>query len=450
VTGRSRLGGALVLALAVVVAGCSDKSNTVEPIHAEGTVSAPARPIVVDPLPDGWSVESVETRDFSPPMQSLYLPPGSTPEHGPALAVGQFPQETGYTTCNRGRPSGVTLDGPEPAPARLTRLGALTTIQGEISTDTPGYVFGRDLTVEQVLAAALAAHYPGWDEAEPPAGISALGLPDGFRRVATAPVVPNSTHVGETIRLTNADGTNTVTIAAYVGDAAADLMTRFWSATVLHEPCGNTKVRTVRNVDGTNVIVAAGAPQEIVDQVARGLRATDQKGFDAFRAKISDVPATALLDCLHIEPGPDVILEGTQNEVRWLIGIAPVGDRGFTCEDFVIDGQRQGASVGSGLGPSFAAPGTYNIDVLAGTSLIREGEALTTVAGTAPLSATRVVITTGSGSTTEAKLVAAGDPAKQYFGAFLREAGALPPSWTIVAYDAAGNEVGRHNPVPIG
>ena len=88
---------------------------------------------------------------------------------------------------------------------------------------------------------------------------------------------------------------------------------------------------------------------ETLDQVVASLIATDQSGFEAFRAKIGEVPAAALLPCLNVEPGPDVILEGTEENVRWLIGMAPVGDHGFTCTEYVVDGEQWGGS-GSGLG----------------------------------------------------------------------------------------------------
>ena len=73
-------------------------------------------------------------------------------------------------------------------------------------------------------------------------------------------------------------------------------------------------------------------------------------------------------------------------------------------------------------------PGSHDIEVLAGDSQIRDGEVLTTIAGTVPLTATRVEVSAGTGSTTEAKLVTTGDPAQQYFGAFLHQSGTAPPA----------------------
>lgn len=442
--------------LAVVIAaacGEDDSPATVAPIAATGTVSAPDRPIIVDPLPEGWSVESAEMRDYGTgPMQSLYLAPGSTPTRGPALVVGQYQQESGYTTCERGRPSDVVLDGPAPASTLLTRSGSLTTIQGEINTDEPGYVFGRDLTDNQVITAAHAAHFAGQIPEDPPATIGTRGLPDGFRKVATAPVVPNVTTPasGQMVRLTNADGTQDVSIVAYDGDRASDLLTQFWNATISKTPCGYRNRATALTIGDTEVLVGGHTSTETLDQIVANLTATDQSGFEAFRAKIGEVPAAALLPCLNVEPGPDVILEGTEENVRWLIGLAPVGDHGFTCTEYVVDGERWGGG-GSGFGPgAMQGPGSHDIEVLAGDSQIRDGQVLTTIGGTVPLNATRVEVSTGTGPTTEAKLVTKGDPAKQYFGAFLRQSGSFPPGATIVAYDAAGEEVGRHNPVPLG
>ncbi len=448
---RSTFGAWVIVALVAVAACTGDDDRSVTPVRVAGTVSAPARPIIVDPLPDGWSVERAEVLDDGAgPLQSLYLAPGSTPQHGPALAVGQFQQESGYTTCKRGRVAGLELDGPAPATARLTKSGPLITIQGEINTDTPGYIFGRDLTEKQVIAAARAAHYAGFDPAEPPAEIGAGGLPAGFRRVATAPVTPNAQRVGQVVRLTNADGTQRASIVAYDGDAAADLLTQFWSATVSKATCGYRNTATTRTIGGTNVLLGGHTSPEIIQRIAANLTATDQQGFERFRAKIGEVPAAALLDCLGVAPGPDVIIEGTADGARWMLGMAPVGDQGFTCSGVVIAGQYTELGAG-GLGPAMAAAGSHGIEVVAGpSSLIRDGEVLTTVGGTVPSSTTRVVISTGTGVTTEATLATSGAPAQHYFAGFLREPGSFPPSPTIVAYDAGGAEVGRYEPPPVG
>jgi hypothetical protein len=108
--------------------------------------------------------------------------------------------------------------------------------------------------------------------------------------------------------------------------------------------------------------------------------------------------------------------------------------------------------IGAGGGGAFRYPGSHDITVLTSSSTGRpDGSSLHVIGGTVPKTATRVVISNGAGVTTDATLVAGGtDPARQYFGGFLSPSSISQPamSITIVAYDAAGHEVGRSNPPP--
>jgi hypothetical protein len=454
VIGRSRLGTVVILAM-VTAAACSEDDGraTVEPIAAIGTISAPARPVIVDPLPKGWSVESAESwsaADQSVPasslagsMQTLYLPPGSTPESGPALVVGQYGEDNGSTLCGENRQTSSRLRGSEMPGGLVRRSGSLINVSGQANADEESYVLGRGVSDDDFFAAARAARFPNDAEAE----IPALGLPDGFRKVATARVIPNASNQGETIRLVNADADAYAEIVAYRGDAAADLLTQFWNATVVNQTCRD-QARTGLSIGSTSVTVE-GSTRDVVDQISKRLTATDAAGYAAFRARTADVPAQSRLTCLTFDPGPDVIIEGTADGARWMVGIAPVGDRGLTCSGVVIDGQYTDLGA-SGLGPAFAAPGSQGVEVLAGSSLIRDGEVLTTIGGTVPQTARRVVISTEAGVTTQATLTTTGDPPKQYFASFFRHPGGFPTQTTVVAYDAAGKEVGRYVPPPVG
>lgn len=445
-TGRG-LVGFLALTL-VIAAGCGAESalvNGSEPIHAPGIVSAPRRPIIVQPLPDGWSVSSAQPLDYLPgqsAMQALYLPPGSTPERGPALAVGEFGRDFGEVLCGFGRQSDVIASPGGFPGGRLVRSGTLSSIEGEVRTEQPTYVFGRELTETQLNTAASAAQFPESGVAE----IATHGLPSGFRRVASAPVIPNAVF-GEVIELRDASGNKSIRIGGYDGDAAADMLTRFWNATVVPEPCqSNYQHRKAHGaVDGADVYLTGNTSQALLEQVAANLTTTDQAGFEAFQAKTGDQPAAALLrGCQRGSPGASVIVDSTQGKVRWALAMYVEGRSRSTCSAVVIDGQAQDGGSSAGSSPAVAGAGSNGVDVLENATGAYSGAGSThVIGGTAPATATRVVISEGTSAQVEAKLVNGGsDPTRKFFGGLLYPSASLFAS--VVAYDKDGNEVGRY------
>lgn len=145
--------------------------------------------------------------------------------------------------------------------------------------------------------------------------------------------------------------------------------------------------------------------------------------------------------------------KGTKDDVRWVLGMSE-GSNGLAwgCTAFVVGGTVQPGGSGGG-GPAFEYPGTYNIKVLGGMLAgLPDGRSLGVTGGTVSNAATRVVISDGNGASTDATLVNGGsDPARHYFAGML-----IAPAMnnaamrvTIVAYDAAGHEVGRFSPPPI-
>ena len=439
-----RLGLALALLVVAGTTGCDGGTRGTQPIRGVGRVVSPRRPLVVAPLPAGWAVQEVRRPGRVPDaVQTLYLAPGSTPEHGPALAIGSFGQDQGFTLCGRGRSSSIRLDGPEPSPTVVQHRGSLRNIEGEISTDTPGYVFARDLSERQLLAAARAAHFAGRTRVE----IPARGLPDGFRRVASAPVIPNGTF-GDRITLTTGDGRHFVSIGAYDGDAAADLLTRFWNATATKAPCGGRDDGKLgRAVAGTDVYLS-GNPPQVVDEVADHLVATDPAGLQAFRAKVDALPAAALVHGCLTDLSRAVIIGGTVGRVRWVVGMDRSTRTPTSCTAFTVDGHPEPGAVGGGT-PAVAGPGSHEVDVLGGGSAGLPTGTVTVVAGSVPRPTRRVVVSDATGAQTEATLATVRfDPAHQYFGGVLSPSSISNASLsiTVVAYDAAGHEIGRFNP----
>jgi hypothetical protein len=434
--------GWAVLGLVVAGAACTGDSRLVEPAPAStsGTVRAPAQPVIVRPLPAGWSVKDAQRAEEGPVyQQSLYLAPGSSADRGPALAVGQHDQDMGSGLCTS--PVGIPVfNGPTHTVVR--RTGDLIEIGWEIDTDQPGYVLGRGLTEAQVVAAARAANITRTS-----ATIGADGLPPKFRRVATAPVVPNAL-LGERITLVRDDGEHSVWIGAYDTSGAAKTLARFWRATVNDRNCRWQYVRrTAVDVGDTTVYVEGGTSRRIVREVASNLVKTDEKGWAAFRKQRDVLPARGLLNgCAASRRG--VILEGTERDLRWVVAM-DTSDGVDTCTVIAQDGQPVGgSSMGSGTG-SLAGPGTSGITVLAnGVSMTGAGS-LQVVGGTVPAATTKVVIRDGTGASTAAQLLTIGDQEQdQYFAGLLRATSSSPAALqvTVIAYGPGNEELGRFNP----
>ena len=443
-----KVAGGLVLIVACL-AGCGGGGGAaLEPITETGTVSVPHRPIIVSKLPSGWSVSEVtiDEPDRMPNMmQTLYLAPGSTAEDGPALAVGVNGAEYGYTLCSGGTGAVSGASGAM-ASALMQKSGDLIDVSGPIDGSDDGnygFVIGRDLTEDQVLSAARAATFVHGQDATVPQ----KALPSDFFKLASAPVVPNQ-EFGEVLRLTNADGTQSVSVGAYDGNAAADQVTDFWNTTVATKPCGegNAPQRTGR-IGSTSYRVTGHTTAAITGAIESHLVATDQAGLEAFQKKTADLPASALLTGCST-PGGSVFVEGHQDTVRWVLAMPKQPSQsGMSCQIFIVDGHPEGMMAGGG-GPAFATNGSEGITVLGGGSAGLTVGTANVTGGTVPKAATRVTITDGAGRTTDAVLVDGGnDPNVRYFGGMI-----LPSSIgnngltiTVVAYDATGAEIARYS-----
>jgi hypothetical protein len=63
--------GVLVALVGLVACG-SDTGLTLTPIPGDGTIAMPRRPVIVDPLPAGWSVREVKTSQRRAAMASAW------------------------------------------------------------------------------------------------------------------------------------------------------------------------------------------------------------------------------------------------------------------------------------------------------------------------------------------------------------------------------------------
>jgi hypothetical protein len=441
---RSRIWILVSVVVALVGLGAcgSDGGQALAPIPGEGIVAPPRRPVIVDPLPNGWSVREVKDGQALPTgaptgLQTLYLGPGSTLEHGPALAIASLGTEFGEGLCSRDpQDSDVRFD-PKSAYGFRYEEGNLISFEGErfAGSEEWGFVLGRDLDEATVRRAAKGAEFT----TDAPARIASRALPPGFEQHARAPVVPNAAF-GEVIELSGPDDT-WLQVGAFDGDEASNALARFWGATISDTTCDDGYSRATAGVDETNVLLRGTAPKSVVQQVIAALRPTDAEGLDAFARSVASAPASSFISgCV----GADPVIDGTRDRVRWIIGIQRRPDGGgMTCTAFVVDGHPEG-SIASSTATGDAAPSSNGVQVLAngaGGLSVGSGQI---VAGTVPSSARRVVITDGH-DTTEATLVTA--QGLHWFGGMLLSPTNAAPgiaSLTVTAYDAAGTEIGRY------
>jgi hypothetical protein len=430
------------MTLVALATGCDDRDGTT-PIRAVGVVTSPRRPFVVQHLPKGWSVQEVRRPGFPPvSVQTLYLAPGSTPEHGPAIAVGSYGQDDGGGLCGHIGHTTIKLRGPSPAETLEYRTGALREIEGEIDTDQPGYVLTRDLSEQELKVAARAAQF-----GEDRASIPPSGMPSGFRRVAAAPVIPNST-IGDRISLTNYSGRRFVTIGIYDGDAAANVLTRFWNATVNDIPCSRDDIKTTRTMHGSHVYATGDTSPGFLARIVDSLVVTDHAGLDAFRAKGRQLPPSAILGSCIEDPSRAVIIDGTDDRVRWVVGMSTAQQPSVTCAAFVVDGHPE-PGMSTSQAPVLTGPNSHDIQVLEHGSFGLSTGPVTLVAGIVPDETKRVTISDAAGQTASARVVTPkADPAHRYFAGLLTPASQSNAALhvTVIASDDAGHEIGRSNP----
>jgi hypothetical protein len=440
-SGRVGIVVAAVVALLGLGACGSDGGRALAPIPSEGTIAMPTRPVIVDPLPEGWSVREVKSSPQLPiAMQTVYLGPDSTLQHGPAIAIAALGVEFGEGLCSRDpQDSEVRFDPKSSYTAFRFEDGNLISFEGERDTDSEerGTVLGRDLDEPTLRRVAQAADF-ATDTPRIPEG----ALPDGFEQYVRAPVMPNAAF-GQVIELTGPGGGDDgwLEVGAYDGDAASDALARFWGETVVRAKCDDF-ARVFTTVDGTNVLLRGTAPKAAMEQVAAKLRTTDAAGLAKFSGSVADAPPTSFLSgCQDADP----VIDGTRDGVRWIVGVDRTsGSSQLFCTAYVVNGHPEGSVASSSGGP---ATGSGDVTVLVNGGGTLSVGAAQLVGGTVPRATKRVVITDGQ-DTTDATLVDPDPaPAPRWYAGMLRSASAVAPgisTLTVVAYDAAGTEIGRY------
>ena len=185
VRGRGQRWAGLLAVALLVAAGCGSgdprAAKTSDPVAEPGVVSEPGRLVIVDPLPEGWSVKEAERPDYVPTaLHTLYLPPGSTPEEGPALAVGEFGSDNGVLLCGDNSTE-IPADGSPGGSMYSERSGALVSVQRSVHDEMTRYVLRPRLDRRADADRGPGGSVPRRRQSGDTSGGAALGVPPGSR-----------------------------------------------------------------------------------------------------------------------------------------------------------------------------------------------------------------------------------------------------------------------------
>jgi hypothetical protein len=407
-------------------------------------VTTPPQPIIVDPLQEGWSVQDARLGERRPvrPTHTLYLAPDSTPEEGPAIAVGHVHDDGGYALCRYG--PGVSMSG-HPDDFRTTwRTGDRVEVAAPVAEglyDSRGYVLGRDVSDRQILAAQAGAR-PGRDQR---LTISPDKLPADFVEVARTSVPPNSL-VGEVVTLVSTDG-DVVRFGAYDADRAARFFSRFWEATVSDQRCADDSSSQVfRTLGTTRVTVEGDVPRATVRAIARRLRRTDLAGFASFQVVERPVRRDLVRACEH--QADHEALGATEGPVEWAISLPTRNEDGAVfCAGYEADGRAYPGSE-TQIAETDAGTGSHDVEIFGGIDTAAVGADLKIVGGTVPAETARVLVEHGAGSGREGMVSQTlTDEGRRLFAIVIPPLAPGSPHArvTLAAYDPYSREVGRYN-----
>ena len=272
----------MMVALVGLGACGEDGGRSLAPIVGDGTVAVPRQPIIVDPLPTGWSVREVKNSPQLPTeMQTVYLGAGSTLEDGPAIAVAALGVEFGEGLCApepvQLEPTDVRFDPESAYTAYRYENGKLISFEGErdAGSEEWGFVLGRDLDEPTLRRVAKAA-----DFATDTPRIPQLRSPRWLRAVRPVAGHPQRrVRPGHRATGPGGGGNGWLEIGAYDGDAASDAVARFWGDTVVRAKCDDNYRRASATVDGTNVLLLGTAPKPVMETVVAGSARRTRPGW---------------------------------------------------------------------------------------------------------------------------------------------------------------------------
>lgn len=388
--------------------------------------------------------------------QTLWADPDEDdPLDGPALLVGRTSIADEGDFLREGRP--FDLAG---RPARLEHRGPVTIISWRldvpsevcIECEQSAVVAGRGLSESEVTAAARAAQpselRPTTDPGAVPAGLRSLGTMPGMGQDQRWYELWEQLHLyssGDRFR-----------VRMVGGDPRLLPHLRFWV-----DAGRSLAVPDPLHAD----VIAVGDRVAIVEQLS-GRRPDD--GLETFIASFTDAsedearaarrrvierPADAADECSEGVTGEVktvTTFAGALDDVRWSLTVSG-DDRGMAwCYLFDRGSARDVATGGGGGSPARPPAEPSSVRILEGVTEHAIGEQpITLVLGDAPAGATRVAVAMPGNGVVDAQLADVGPASdRRWFAIAIRLEAELPggSQSTAVAYDAAGNEIGRTPP----
>jgi hypothetical protein len=277
---------------------------------------------------------------------------------GPALAVGRIDCDGG---CDRlvGRPRAV----PGPRDATLTRHGPYTWVMwpdASGSQDLGDVVITRNLSDDEAIAAARATR--GSDGH--PLRIAKTGLPDGVRdrgEVAVGPgAIPDHT---EELTLLSGPPGRTIELYSWQPNAANGGAQQFFADQDSRMTHDFAKPVVGDFTAQRSVVVTGAVGRAQLEQLGRSVQLVDSSSWNAFRARVRDVPAAVLLPGLDASTGY-AVLDGSTDTTRWVAAFKPDGDT-VTAYTALVD-----VDVGEVVGGSALQP--FAVDAV--TTLARSAQ----------------------------------------------------------------------------
>ena len=301
--------------------------------------------VVPTTIPADWYVIGAQDAIPQDGTIGFHLYSRDLGDRSPALAVGTLSCDGG---CDQLEGRRRSVRGPGGIGASLVRSGPYTWTTWSDPAggqDVVDVVITRGVSDDAAVAAARAAR---------DGAIRRKGLPEGFRDRGISPVGPNAVPYGAAritfLRPDAGPGSDVVLYGTSV-DASGRAALRFFGGQqgrMSHD----FQPELAMSIEGDRVAVATGPADAGLATLARSVTPTDQQGWDAFRARVHDIPASVLL--AGLDPGFDVV-DGSTPTTRWAAAFKSDGD---TITSFAVLADVDiGRVVHGSFGPQ-VAPGT--------------------------------------------------------------------------------------------
>jgi hypothetical protein len=416
---------AVVLAVVLVIAPLLASVGTHDAGAADSTHAVPTA------IPADWYVIGAQPAPPDGTTSGFRFFSRDLGDRSPALAVGSISCDGG---CDVLEGKETSVRGPVGISATLVRNGAyrwVTWLDPSGAQDVVDVVITRNLDDDAAVAAARGVRGDAWA-----LDVKRAALPDGFRDRGLAPVGPSAIPFGaERITFLRAAGGPDVEVFTTRADGVERAAQRFFAGELRRMSHDFERADAV-HIDRDRITVASGpggrqtadrrAP---LDDLVISMIPTDEAGWDAFRARVHDIPTSVLL--AGLDPGFEV-LDGATDTTRWAAAFKDDGEQ-ITAFSVLAD-----VDIGRVVHGSFAPH--VPTGTLAGLAGAWDGGASQLLTGVAPAGTASVRFEgTGDPPIAVAPSSAARPSGDHYYAVVL----AAAPVSEVVALDADGREIAR-------